>query len=43
MRRAWQSLAPDTGVVVLTPAAAAVLGSAVEARTDDVLTVVMPP
>ena len=41
--RAWRALGPNTAVVVLTAAAAAVLGAAVHARTDDVLTVVMPP
>ena len=42
VRRAWRSLAPDTGVVVLTAAAAAALGAAVDERADGVLTVVMP-
>lgn len=41
VRRAWRSLGEDVAVVVLTPAAAAVL--AAERDRDRPLTVVMPP
>ena len=41
VRHAWATLPVDVAVVVLTPDAAAALGSAIE-RTDNVLSVVMP-
>jgi len=42
VRKAWATLPVDTAVVVLSAAAAAVLGTAADARDDAILTIAMP-